>query len=103
MQTQRAQIIVDNSPMNLFVARPDDDKRLPAIVVIQHQYGVDQFIEETTGRRGGAERATATSSTMDPHHPEKYVAESDRVSWPRGMEFLKKHLALCRSAVTLNS
>jgi len=32
-------------------------------------------------------------SFMDPHHPEKYVAESDRLSWHRGMEFLKKHLA----------
>jgi dienelactone hydrolase len=31
-------------------------------------------------------------SFMDPHHPEKYVAESDRVSWQRSMEFLKKHL-----------
>jgi carboxymethylenebutenolidase len=32
-------------------------------------------------------------SFMDPHHPERYVVESDRMSWQRGMEFLKKHLA----------
>ena len=50
MQTQREQIIVDDNKMNLFVARPDGDKPLPAIVVIQHQYGVDRFMEEMTAR-----------------------------------------------------
>ena len=50
MQTYREQVIVDNSRMNLFTARPDGDKPLPAIVVIQHQYGVDQFMEEMTAR-----------------------------------------------------
>ena len=33
-------------------------------------------------------------SFMDPHHPERYVAESDRLSWQRGMEFLKRHLTI---------
>jgi carboxymethylenebutenolidase len=33
-------------------------------------------------------------SFMDPHHPDKYVAQSDRQSWQRSMEFLKKHLAV---------
>ena len=33
-------------------------------------------------------------SFMDPHHPEKYVARSDRESWQRSMEFLRKHLAV---------
>jgi len=33
-------------------------------------------------------------SFMDPHHPDKYVAQSDRESWTRAMEFLKKHLAV---------
>jgi carboxymethylenebutenolidase len=33
-------------------------------------------------------------SFMDPHHPDKYVAQSDRESWQRSMEFLKKHLAV---------
>ena len=50
MQTQREQIIVDGSPMNLVVARPNDDKPLPAVVVLQHQYGLDKFMEEMTGR-----------------------------------------------------
>src|SRR6267378_8102688 len=50
MQTHREQISVDDNRMNLFIARPDGDKRLPAIVVIQHQYGVDQFMEEMTAR-----------------------------------------------------
>jgi dienelactone hydrolase len=33
-------------------------------------------------------------SFMDRHHPDKYVAQSDRESWARSMEFLKKHLAV---------
>jgi len=53
MQTYREQVIVDNSPMNLFIARPDGEKRLPAVVVVQHQYGVDQFMEEMTMRTAG--------------------------------------------------
>jgi carboxymethylenebutenolidase len=39
--------------MNLFIARPDSEKRLPAVVVIQHQYGVDRFMEEMTARTAG--------------------------------------------------
>src|ERR1700704_1933774 len=50
MQTQREQIIVDGSPMNLVIARPESDKMLGAVVVIQHQYGVDKFTEEMTER-----------------------------------------------------
>ena len=235
MQTHREQITVDDNRMNLFVAWPEGDKPVSAVVVIQHQYGVDQFMEEMTARtaaegyfavtpdlyhrdgpdckddgptrRGRArdvniikdvgatvnylkaskfvdagrvgilgfcmggrvaylmaaaskdfkaaitwyggscfrqwgegptpfERTAQINcpiqghfgatdqnptledmakldveltkhgkahefyvyrdtghSFMDPHHPEKYVAESDRLSWHRGMEFLKKHLA----------
>ena len=33
-------------------------------------------------------------SFMDSHHPDKYVAQSDRESWARSMEFLKKYLAV---------
>ena len=53
MQTQREQVIVDGSKMNLFIARPESDKPLPAVVVVQHQYGVDQFMEEMTVRTAG--------------------------------------------------
>ena len=31
-------------------------------------------------------------SFMDPHHPDRYVEKSDRESWARGLEFLRKHL-----------
>src|SRR5512145_1688952 len=50
MQTKREQISVDDSRMKLFLARPEGDQPLPAVVVIQHQYGVDQFMEEMTAR-----------------------------------------------------
>src|ERR1044072_5024749 len=55
MQTYREQIIVDDSAMSLVIARPESGKPLPGVVVIQHQYGVDKFMEEMTERfdRGG--------------------------------------------------
>jgi carboxymethylenebutenolidase len=53
MQTHREQVVVDGSKMNLFMARPDGDRPLPAVVVVQHQYGVDQFMEEMTMRTAG--------------------------------------------------
>jgi carboxymethylenebutenolidase len=50
VKTIREQIKVDGSAMNLFSAHPDGDVSLPAIVVIQHQYGVDKFTEDMTER-----------------------------------------------------
>ena len=50
MKTIREQISVDGSAMNLFSAQPDGNGPLPAVVVIQHQYGVDKFMEEMTER-----------------------------------------------------
>lgn len=54
MQTQREQIIVDDSKMTLFIARPESDRPLPAVIVIQHQNGVDRFTEEMTERTAEA-------------------------------------------------
>ena len=50
MQQRREQILVDNHPMNLVVSQPDMSGPLPAVAVIQHQYGVDKFMEEMTER-----------------------------------------------------
>jgi carboxymethylenebutenolidase len=50
VKTVREQINVDGNPMKLFSAHPEINGPLPAVVVIQHQYGVDQFIEEMTER-----------------------------------------------------
>jgi carboxymethylenebutenolidase len=50
MTLRREQIIVDNNSMNLVIAHPDGLGPLPAVVVIQHQYGVDQFMMEMTER-----------------------------------------------------
>ena len=50
MKTIREQIKVDGSSMNLFSAYPDGAEPRPAVVVIQHQYGVDKFMEEMTER-----------------------------------------------------
>ena len=52
MKTAREQIPVDGSAMNLYSAQPDGAAPMPAVVVIQHQYGVDKFTEEMTERFG---------------------------------------------------
>jgi carboxymethylenebutenolidase len=50
MKTYWEKVMVDNSPMGLFVAQPDSSGPLPAIVVIQNQDGVRQFTQEMTQR-----------------------------------------------------
>jgi carboxymethylenebutenolidase len=54
MTLRREQIVVDRNAMNLVIAHPDGPGPMPAVVVIQHQYGVDKFMEEMTERFGGA-------------------------------------------------
>jgi carboxymethylenebutenolidase len=44
----------DGSPMRLHVSMPDGAGPFPALVVLQHQGGVDQFIQEMTRRLAGA-------------------------------------------------
>jgi carboxymethylenebutenolidase len=50
IQTYREQVIVDDGEMDLFIARPESDKPLPAIVVMHHQDGVDPFVKKMTER-----------------------------------------------------
>jgi carboxymethylenebutenolidase len=54
MTLRREQVQVDQSPMSLLIAHPDGPGPMPAVVVIQHQYGVDKFMEEMTERFAGA-------------------------------------------------
>lgn len=54
MKTQREQVEVDGSKMNLYVAWPESDGPLPAVIVSQHQNGVDRFTEEMTERTAEA-------------------------------------------------
>lgn len=54
MKSHREQIKVDGSPMNLYVSRPDRDGPSPAVVLIQHQNGVDKFMEQMTERIASA-------------------------------------------------
>ena len=50
MKSHREQIKVDRSPMNLYISQPDGGGPYPAVVLIQHQNGVDKFMEEMTER-----------------------------------------------------
>ncbi len=45
---------VDGSDMRLYMSVPDGRGPVPAVVVIQHQWGVDEFIEEMTERIASA-------------------------------------------------
>src|SRR5262249_57077141 len=54
MKSQREQIKVDGSPMNLCVSQPDGDGPFPAVVLIQNRNVVDKFMDELTERIGAA-------------------------------------------------
>jgi carboxymethylenebutenolidase len=54
MTSRREEIKVDNNPMKLYISHPDGTGPFPAIVLIQHQGGVDKFMEEMTERVAGA-------------------------------------------------
>jgi carboxymethylenebutenolidase len=54
MKNYREQVEVDGSKMSLYIARPDGDRPLPTVLVIQHQNGVDRFTEEMTERTAEA-------------------------------------------------
>jgi carboxymethylenebutenolidase len=54
MKSARDTIIVDDSPMKLYLCQPEETGPFPAVVVIQHQYGVDKFTEEMTDRTAAA-------------------------------------------------
>ena len=54
MASFRESIKVDGEDMKLYVSVPDGTGPFPAIVVIQHQGGVDEFIEEMTQRVASA-------------------------------------------------
>jgi carboxymethylenebutenolidase len=49
----------DNSVMRLHLSLPAGAGRFPAVVVIQHQGGVDEFIQKTTERLAGSGYAAA--------------------------------------------
>jgi carboxymethylenebutenolidase len=54
MKSHREQIKVDGSSMNLYISQPDGSGLVPAVVLIQHQNGVDKFMEAMTERVAAA-------------------------------------------------
>jgi len=54
MASRWEEIKVDNNPMKLYISHPDGAGPFPAVVVIQHQGGVDPFMEEMTERVAAA-------------------------------------------------
>jgi carboxymethylenebutenolidase len=54
MESRRERIQVDGNPMNLYVSQPDGRGPFPAVVLIQHQNGVDKFLEAMTERVAAA-------------------------------------------------
>ncbi|MBI2091164.1 MAG: hypothetical protein HYT78_20900 [Deltaproteobacteria bacterium] len=39
---------VDDGLMRLYISHPGESKPLPAVVVVQHQGGVDEFVQQMT-------------------------------------------------------
>ncbi len=54
MASFRERVRVDGEEMKLYVSVPDGKGAFPAVVVIQHQGGVDSFVEEMTQRIASA-------------------------------------------------
>jgi len=54
MKSVRETINVDDSAMKLYTCQPEGNGPFAAVVVIQHQYGVDKFTEEMTERTAEA-------------------------------------------------
>jgi carboxymethylenebutenolidase len=54
MASFRENIKVDGQDMKLYVSVPDGKGPVPAVVIIQHQGGVDEFVEEMTDRVASA-------------------------------------------------
>src|SRR4029434_3456677 len=54
MKSHREEIKVDGSPMKLYISQPDGSGLFSAVVLIQHQNGVDQFMEGMTDRIAAA-------------------------------------------------
>ena len=54
MPSMRDSVSVDGATMKLYLSVPDGAGPFPAVVVIQHQGGVDEFVEEMTDRVGAA-------------------------------------------------
>jgi carboxymethylenebutenolidase len=54
MQTAWQKVSVDNSPMGIYLARPEGAGPLPAVVVIQNKDGVKEFTQEMTRRVAAA-------------------------------------------------
>src|SRR5919199_3613989 len=61
---------VDGEAMRLYVGVPDGTGPFPAVVVIQHQGGVDDFIEEMTQRVASAGYAAVAPDLYHRDSPE---------------------------------
>lgn len=72
---------VAGEKMRLYVSVPEGTGPFPAVVVIQHQGGVDEFYSYP-----GANHAFMN------RHGARYHAEADRDSWPKTLVFFDKYL-----------
>ncbi|MGH7887718.1 MAG: dienelactone hydrolase family protein, partial [Candidatus Binatia bacterium] len=94
----------DGTPMPMHVSTPDGGAVFPAVVVIQHQSGVDQFIQTTTRRLADAGFVAAAPDLYHrdgPNCPDDMRTRSSRLSDRRviadvgaTVDFLKRHRAV---------
>ena len=94
----------DGNPMSIYVSAPDGGGVFPAVVVIQHQSGVDPFIQAMTGRLADAGFVAAAPDLYHrdgPNCPDEMRARSARLSDRRviadvgaTVDFLKGHHAV---------
>jgi len=104
MASQWQQTDSDGNPMSMHISSPESDGIFPAVVVIQHQSGVDQFIQSTTRRLAEAGFVAAAPDLYHrdgPNCPDDMRTRSGRLSDRRvvadvsaTVEFLKHQRAV---------
>jgi dienelactone hydrolase family protein len=91
---------VDGADMRLYVSVPGGAGPFPAVVVIQHQGGVDEFMEEMTQRVASAGYAGVLCKAPGPDHRGCQV-RGGRLLLPR-RQLLAKVAAGCRRGQARN-
>src|SRR5215204_277187 len=69
-QSSWQQTTSDNSTMRMHLSVPEGPGRFPGIVVIQHQWGIDEFMQSMTGRLAEAGYVAAAPDLYHRDGPE---------------------------------
>jgi carboxymethylenebutenolidase len=99
-QSSWQQTTSDNSTMRMHLSVPEGPGRFPGIVVIQHQWGIDEFMQSMTGRLAEAGYVAATPDLYHRDGPEctdDVIARRSRLSDRKVINDVNATVSLLRS------